>query len=193
MSFHENWYSTEQLAVLQKTYGQLDPTLKGLVVEIGVWEGRSASILARACYPENLVCVDTWAGNVEESRVTGVLHPTVSLSALRDVFKVFVENMSVLTQGNYVTVKQDCNIWLDGLTEPVKFAHVDASHDYPSVHTTITKLLPHLVVGGILCGDDFESAHAGRADLQGGVERAVRELLPGFQSKGNFWWWQKRH
>jgi hypothetical protein len=74
---------------------------------------------------------------------------------------------------------------------PVKFCHIDASHDYNSVHRTIAALLPKLVPGGILCGDDFESAHAGRHDLGGGVERAVRELLPGFEVSGNFWWWAK--
>src|SRR5205814_6573412 len=44
----------------------------------------------------------------------------------------------------------------------------------------------------IICGDDLETAHAGREDLQGGVERAVRELLPGFAAIDNFWYWQKQ-
>jgi len=37
-----------------------------------------------------------------------------------------------------------------------------------------------LVKGAVLCGDDFMSAGKHRKDLDGGVARAVEELLPRF-------------
>ena len=43
-----------------------------------------------------------------------------------------------------------------------------------------------MVNGGIICGDDFLSANINRTDLHGGVERAVRELLPTFSIISNF-------
>ena len=73
----------------------------------------------------------------------------------------------------------------------MKFCHIDASHDYWSVRADLKLAEACLRPGGILCGDDFVYAHAGRADLDGGVERAVREGLPGFEAQGNFWWWVK--
>jgi hypothetical protein len=79
--------------------------------------------------------------------------------------------------------------WLKIFNEPVKFIHIDASHEYDSVAETIKLILPNMVKGGIICGDDFINAHIGRTDLNGGVEKAVRELLPGFQNKGNLWFW----
>jgi len=48
---------------------------------------------------------------------------------------------------------------------------------------------PRVVSGGILAGDDFESAHAQRTDLQGSLARAVTEMLPGFVQEGNLWYW----
>jgi len=41
-----------------------------------------------------------------------------------------------------------------------------------------------MVKGGIICGDDFLSAHAGRKDLNGGV----REKCPHFKHVDNLWW-----
>lgn len=45
-----------------------------------------------------------------------------------------------------------------------------------------------MVKGGIVCGDDFLNANQDRHDLHGGVERAVRELCPTFQTFGNLWY-----
>ena len=71
----------------------------------------------------------------------------------------------------------------------VKFIHIDASHEYESVYKTIELILPKMVKGGIICGDDFKSANIYRVDLNGGVERAVRELLPNFENIDNLWFW----
>jgi len=64
---------------------------------------------------------------------------------------------------------------------------VDASHDYTSVRRTIESLMPLVTPGGLLCGNDFLTATQDRKDLSGGVERAVRELLPGFEESCNLW------
>jgi Methyltransferase domain len=99
--------------------------------------------------------------------------------------------MKTLTLGNVQSHVMRSQDFFASFDQPIKFCHIDASHDYPSVKAEIEAALRLLLSGGILCGDDFQSASAQRADLQGGVERAVRELLGGFQSIGNFWFWQK--
>ena len=98
--------------------------------------------------------------------------------------------MDKLTKQNYTVIKQDCLEWLKEYDGQVKFCHIDASHDYESIHSTISLLLPKLVKGGILCGDDFCSANADRDDLHGGVERAVRELLPNVKNNHDLWYWK---
>jgi hypothetical protein len=98
--------------------------------------------------------------------------------------------MDSCTQKNYRVVKKDCIEWLKTWDNPIKFIHIDASHEYESVFETIKLALPHMVKGGIICGDDYQSANASRTDLHGGVERAVRELLPEHKNIYNLWYFQ---
>ena len=185
--FNENWYSNKQcdnLVALAKKVVDL----KGSIIEIGCWEGKSTIALAKAVCPELLICNDTWLGNVQESIVTGKTHATELILKKRDVYKIFLDNMDLLTDGNYTVIKRDCMEWLAEYSDPIKFIHIDASHEYESVKKTIDLVLPKMVKGGIICGDDFLSANMGCTDLHGGVERAVRETLPGFQNIGNLWY-----
>jgi|688.fasta_scaffold25618_9 hypothetical protein len=188
MEFNEKWYSEQQSLDLCKLAESVI-NLQGDFIEIGCWEGRSTHKLTNTIYPQILLCNDTWEGNAAESEVTGVRCISQSILESRDVFTQFQLNMKELTQGNFSIIKQDCLEWLPTLTTKVKFCHIDASHDYVSVYKTIELLKPHLVEGAILCGDDFESANMYRDDLQGGVEKAVRELLPNFKNKQNLWYW----
>lgn len=187
--FHEDWYSDRQIDKLRQTL-QFVPTDPGLMIEIGCWEGKSTVAIANACFPEILHCVDTWKGNVAEQKVTGSNHCSVQIAQERDVFGQFLQNMQEFTKGNFVAHQQDCQEYLAANQETIKFCHIDGSHDYPSVATTLQLLLPWLTPNAILCGDDIASAHINRTDLEGGVERAVRECLPYHLKDGNFWYYQ---
>ena len=132
MPFNEDWYDKTQLKNLVRLYRHVRP-LRGLVIEIGCWEGRSTCKLANAAYPDLLHAVDTWQGNVAE----GDDHPSVRIAKNRDVFAVFEHNVARLTKGNVETHRQDCFEFLANLREPVKFCHIDAAHDYKSVKRTI--------------------------------------------------------
>ena len=77
------------------------------------------------------------------------------------------------------------------MTDDIKLCHIDASHDYESVKKTIEMIMPHIVKGGVICGDDIIAANKNRTDLEGGVERAVIETLPGHKIDRNCWWWIK--
>lgn len=186
MAFHEDWYPDAQLQHLLRVCKYTRP-LKGAMLEIGSWEGKSTVALANTCYPETLIAVDSWMGNVAED--PGHYH--VGLLATRDVYGAFVENITTLTKGNVQIERNDCFAFMDTFTEPIKFCHVDASHDYASVKRTLEQVRPLMVEGGILCGDDYVSANMHRADLQGGVQRACMEVLPNHYSVGNFWFWRQ--
>ena len=181
----EDGYSADDLRRLE-TFVDGCQGLAGLIVEVGSWEGRSTAALANRCSPETVHAVDTWQGNPGE----GHDHVSAQLEREHDVFAAFQQNMQALTRGNVVPHQVDCFEWLSHLSEPVKFCHIDGSHDYDSVRRTIGLLLPRLVPGGVLCGHDYATAHAGRLDLAGGVERAVREMLPNHVAEGNVWWYQ---
>lgn len=189
VAFHEYWIPDEQLCWLVDTFRRV-VDLKGDVVEFGCWEGRSTIALANMCFPDPLDAVDTWRGNLSE----GPNHATETILKTRDVRRQFIMNVGQLTgfPGNVVVHEEDCLNYLESNTRNIRFAHVDAAHDYPSVRETILQIQECLVKGGVICGDDFCSAGAGRTDLQGGVERAVRETCPGVETMGNFWVFQKR-
>lgn len=183
--FKDNWYSEQQLNDLEDAF-HLTKYLKGKVIEIGSWEGKSTCRLANAAFPHDFVyAVDTWAGNIAE----GESHPSVVKAKERNVYLEFLTNLEIKTKGNVIPFKVDCFEYLANSVEDVKFCHIDAAHDYDSVKRTIELLKPKLVKGAVLCGDDFQSANASRVDLNGGVERAVRECCPGFYNKGNLWIW----
>ena len=184
--FHENWYSEPQMAQLSDK-AKMVQDLKGEIIEIGCWEGRSTIALANAVYPQKMHAVDTWQGNYDESPT----HPTIQWAKDRDIFAEFQKNIMELTKNNVIPQKMDCFEFLANFKEKVKLCHIDASHDYSSVKQTIKMLLSKLVPGWILCGDDYCTAHAARDDLQGGVEKAVKEMCPGHVVVENFWWWQK--
>jgi predicted O-methyltransferase YrrM len=186
MAFHEDWYPQEQMENLVRICQYTRP-LQGAIVEIGCWEGKSTVALANTCFPETLIAVDSWAGNLGE----GANHVTVELLKERDVYRDFVENVRGLTRGNVQIERRDCFEFIAALREPIKFCHVDASHDYASVKRTLEMVAPIVVDGGIICGDDYVSAGLHRTDLGGGVERACREVLPDHFSAGNFWFWRK--
>jgi len=190
--FIENMYSKGQATLLCDTYKKVKH-IKGSIIEIGCWEGNSTHQLANACYPEILICNDTWNGNIDEEKVTGLNNALSKEAIERDVFSTFKKNMNLLTKGNYKPVRQDCHEFLIKNRNMVKFCHIDACHDYESVKKTIDALKPYVVDDGILCGDDYGTANITRTDLNGGVEKAVKDSFKKFHrlGHGNFWWWKK--
>jgi predicted O-methyltransferase YrrM len=185
--FNENWYSHSQALNLQKLVREVKDKA-GSIIEIGCWEGKSTSYIANECYPENVICNDTWMGNLQESIITGQIHSSEIIAKERNVYEQFLSNMNTLTKGNYSVVRKDCIEWLKNYDGNIKFIHIDACHEYESVYETIKLVLPKMVKGGIICGDDFMNSNINRNDLHGGVERAVRELCPSFKNIGNLWW-----
>lgn len=185
--FVEQWYSERQISDLINLFNHVKD-IDGKIIEIGCWEGRTAIALANKCYPEILICNDTWLGNVQESIITGVTHISEDIVRVRDVYNTFITNMDGYTNKNYTVVKEDCIEWLKTFDGCIKFIHIDASHDYESVFETIKLILPKMVKGGIICGDDYTSVHISRHDLHGGVERAVKETLPDHKNIDNLWY-----
>jgi predicted O-methyltransferase YrrM len=190
VTFTEHWFSAEQADHISNL--ALGVKHLGAVVEIGCWEGFSTHYIAKKIFPDDIYCIDTWRGNETESLVTNIEHGSVTAAKERDVFKTFCDNMDTLTKGNYIVMRQDWRSVV--LYDPtvLAFLHIDAEHDYQSVFDCITRFYPFIVKGGIMCGDDFRTADIGRADLHGGVERAVREY---FEPLGitvhtdyNAWW-----
>lgn len=181
-TFTENWYEDEQIELL-KGVCKVVKGLEGAVIEIGCWEGKSTIAIANTLPDDTLIAVDTWKGSAEEAED----HPTVVLSKERDILAKFKENIKNETSGNVEIKQTDCHIFEKEWEGKIKLLHIDACHDYDNVIETLDALKGFIVDGGIICGDDFANASIKRRDLNGGVERAVREAFPKIFFRKNFW------
>lgn len=143
--FGEQWFSVASCkaikALVQSTRG-----LPGRVVEVGCWTGRSTVHVAWGAYPEVVHAVDTWEGSPGEI--------SADLAAERDVYEQFLKNMADFTQGNVEPHRMGWRAYFAEDRGPVRFCHIDAEHTYVEVRDNIAAVLPLMVPGGIICGDD---------------------------------------
>lgn len=158
--------------------------LSGLTVDIGFGDGQRATALANACQPDCIHVVGAWKDTTIESRDP----PAVRLNARENAFSAFCDDVQLRTQGNVVLHQSDHFEWLRIQRERIKFCHIDVSHDYESMRRMIELAWPMIVPGGVICGRGLQMEHEGERDLNRGVERAVREMLPGYSAQGDAWW-----
>lgn len=143
--FTEDWFglpSQQALAALAGSVAAVD----GLIVEIGSWEGRSTIALANAAHPRIVHAVDTWQGSPGEV--------SADMAARRDVFAKFQANVDHYTKGNVEAVVSDWRDFVPTITDPIALCFIDAEHSYREVFDNVTAILPLMVAGGALCGDD---------------------------------------
>ena len=80
-----------------KTINRAVQYIKGNIIEIGCWEGKSTYHIANSCYPETLICNDAWLGNTAESNLTGNIHPT-EIIVKTEMFMVVFRKYNNLTK-----------------------------------------------------------------------------------------------
>lgn len=145
MKFDEDWFGAASCKAIQHLVSQTRG-LDGRVVEVGSWQGKSTIHIAQGCYPEPVHAVDTWDGSPGEI--------SADLAGERDVFAEFTENIAELTRGNVETHQMGWREYFAEDRGPVRFIHIDAEHTYREVFDNIAEVLPLMVAGGIVCGDD---------------------------------------
>lgn len=174
MSFTEEWFSVAS----QRSVSSLVRSTRGLpgrVVEVGCWEGRSTVAIAHAAFPDIVHAVDTWAGSPDE------ISAELAASEGRDVFATFTDNIAQLTRGNVEPHRMGWREYFAEDAGPVRFCHIDAEHTYREVFDNIETVLPLMVAGGVLCGDDAHHPP---------VMEAVSELLGKVRREASLWIWE---
>jgi len=147
------------------------------IVELGSWKGRSTKAMAMATKGK-IYAVDSWRGT-PNGDATGVEADAKGRDAIKGEF---FDNVAI--PHREVVVPTDCEhafagTALKSIAGEVDFAFVDGDHSYESVKRDILTCLDLMAPGGILSGHDMNEP---------GVQRAVEELLPGFQmGMGTIW------
>lgn len=143
--------------------------LAGDVVEIGSWQGRSTSFLARAVHETGngkYYAVDHFKGNVGKEDLY-----MVNKSDLSDLKDNFLANVGKLGMSNTVTLL-DMPVEQAALSMSnvkIRFLFIDGDHSKAGVTRDIGLFFPKLIKGSIIVFDDFFEGS--------GVAEAVDDLM----------------
>ena len=154
-----------------------------VAVEVGVWRGLSASLLAKSmrdCGKGGvLFAVDTWLGAIEFWNLRfshGKPDPARDMELINgypSVFYTFLSNMVHENVSKFVvplpmTSAMGASL-LARARVKIDLIHLDAAHEYGDIKQDIELWLPLLARCGVLLGDDYIKNWPG-------VKRAVNEL-----------------
>jgi predicted O-methyltransferase YrrM len=123
-------------------------------VELGTWQGASAVPVARMIqrWGGTLTCVDTWSGQLNEDG--GSLPdkaPVMLLSCARAMVEAGVSaNVRLIP----ALTGDAAKVW----SEPIDFLYVDADHSEEGVRADLEAWVPHVRLGGLIVGDDYDNA-----------------------------------
>lgn len=156
------WFSFEKL---YRTVVK-DATDNSHFVEVGTWEGKSASYMAVEIINSNkkikFDCVDTWKGSFE--------HQGDELVKSDTLYSKFLSNVDSLKHIiNPIRLSSIDAAKLYG-ENSLDFVFIDAAHDYQNVKADINAWYPKVKSGGILAGHDYFSEW-------GDVVKAVDEFV----------------
>lgn len=135
--------------------------LRGDVVEIGSWQGRSTSFLARAVDNSQngkFYAIDHFRGNIGKENFYVV--DQKDLSDLKDGFLSNMkrlglsETVQLLNMPNEQAEKEIHNI-------KIRFLFIDGDHTKKGVEKDIALFFPKLVDGSIVIFDDFSECFSG--------------------------------
>ncbi|MFC1772741.1 class I SAM-dependent methyltransferase [Pseudomonadota bacterium] len=135
--------------------------LKGDVVEIGSWQGRSASFLARAVENSkngSFFAIDHFRGNVGKEN-----YYVVGNEDLSDLKEGFLSNMKRIGLSESVHLYDMPN--QQAATElkdtNIRFLFIDGDHTKEGVEKDIELFFPNLMPGSIVVFDDFSKTFPG--------------------------------
>jgi predicted O-methyltransferase YrrM len=175
--FREQWIHEETLLNMQRLVLSVKE-LKGDIIEVGSWEGRSTVYIANAAFPEKVHAIDHFQGSYSDGDYSGRL-----AEERGDIFEVFQQNVRAFTHGGNVEVhRKSWQEWAQENKVSVKFAHLDAEHSYEQAKELIEVVLKMMCPGGIICGDDY-------SPLWQGTQNAVDLLLPDRQVNAHAMWY----
>lgn len=208
MKFNENWYDNRQIKELEELLSKVKD-IEGDIIEIGVWEGKSTFTISNQLFPQPVIAVDSWLGNVYEDTQTSKLgfktHPTLEILNKRDVYSVWKDNIEDYKTNhdgvsNILEYRGDCfkfiELYKSGklpfeVFGKIKFVHIDADHHYDSVKKTIDELIPLMIPGGVMCGDDYgKNESTPQTFLKGGVKKAVQDSFNSFGTGYHDLWYK---
>ena len=148
--------------------------IPGDVVEIGSWQGRSSSFLARAVKESGngrFYAIDHFGGNVGKEQFYAV---DGDLANLKQNFNRNMERLGLSESVNLLDMPntEAVNHLKDS---SIRFLFIDGDHTEEGVTRDIELFFPHLCKGAIVVFDDYFEGFSG---LLQAVDRAIEKHKP---------------
>ena len=131
-----------------------------VIVELGVWQGRSVFAMAEACRrtSKRVFAIDPWVDYDEGGGPVSGYLAQYGVRSFEEVYQAFVAHSRRLGLERWiVTVRAPAadaaRTWRHG---PVSLVFIDASHHYDAVTSDLEAWVPLVRPGGVVCGDDWE-------------------------------------
>ncbi len=192
----QGWNSERQIF-----HELIDQVLPNLVIEVGTWKGASAIYMGRhlqkKCPSAKILAVDTWLGALEfweRDQNPGLYKALRHRQGFPSIYDQFLFNViHAGLQEIIIPFPQTSLIvsrWLSRRGVRAKLIYIDGSHDAEDVALDLKNYYTILADGGMIFGDDYNSADEGvpRAVKQFTAEKRLALTL---KENGQFWVIQK--
>jgi len=156
------WFSDEEAQIYRSLVQQIRG---GIIVEVGVWQGRSLQAILDLCRENNnrVFAIDNWNPPADD--------PDYAEARDTDIYAIFLKNLERLGHTSTVEVIRDDSARAAGrfADRSVDLLFLDADHNYEAVKRDIHAWLPKLKDHSCLCGHDYT--------FREGVRHAVQEIF----------------
>lgn len=133
--------------------------LEGDVVEIGSWQGRSSSFLARAVKSSGngkFYAIDHFAGNKGKESS----YALENVASLKDGFTKNMESLGLMNSVNLLDMP-NTEAEEKLRNSKIRFLFIDGDHTEEGVRKDVELFFPHLQKGAIVVFDDFSAGFSG--------------------------------
>jgi predicted O-methyltransferase YrrM len=133
---------------------------RSVIVELGVWQGRSLLALAEACRgtSRRVFAIDPWTDYDEGGGPVASRLGRWGLSSFEEVYERFRANCRDLGLEPWIVTVRAPSLaaarrWAHG---PIALLFIDANHAYEAVTADLETWTPLVRPGGLICGDDWD-------------------------------------
>lgn len=154
----EGWFDEEDVVNLRRLAESMPDG--GVMVQLGVYKGRSVCCLADIIKKKNLklIAVDTFEGDEDIRSLLGQINKDV-------LCKEWFENLHLFNISDFVKTLCDTTQKASFMVEDqsVDLLFIDADHRYDCVKADLDAWTQKVKDGGIICGHDYFSPNVSRA------------------------------
>ncbi len=172
------WFAPENRLMLDQLIRNHECTSG---IEIGCFLGLSTVWF---CYHlHRLQCIDTWYEDAIEPNQNNLVQTLRRMGTPKDFYHVWCDNIFEAQVGRKITAIRGRSDEIHPLVVDADLVYIDGDHSYAGCKRDIELYLPK--ARKVICGDDYVK----RPEF--GVIEAVKEMLPGHQRYGPFWYFVK--